>query len=89
MRNTYPGAGTLRAALRQSVERGGTCALGALHQGVPRPDTLTCKDAAAQTARNRRQPDRLQPVPSALLAMGCAGVQHATTLGARGKPPHA
>jgi hypothetical protein len=54
MRDTYAGtAAALRDALRHSVERGGTSALSALHQGVPTASTLTGTDATTQAGRIR------------------------------------
>jgi hypothetical protein len=73
MRDTYTGtAAALRDGLRDSVERGGSSALGVPHQGVPSAATLTGTDGKTQAGRIRRQLDRLAPVPRALLLVAYA-----------------
>jgi hypothetical protein len=73
MRDTYAGtAAALRDALRHAVEHGGFSSLGALHAGAPCLSVLGDEYAAAQAGRIRRQLDRLQPVPRALLLVAYA-----------------
>ena len=57
--------------------------LGVLHQGVPSAATLTGTDATAQSARVRRQLDRLPPLARALLVIAYAPRSLKCSCGAR------